>query len=404
MPRFAFTAGFSPAGGQPEAIKKLAEGVERGQKHQVLMGVTGSGKTMVVAQMIQEIQRPTLVMSPNKTLAAQLCSEFRSFFPENAVEYFVSYYDYYQPEAYIPRSDTYIEKDSSRNDEIDRLRQSATRALLTRRDVIVVASVSCIYGVGSPEDYLGESVEIHAGEGFRRDIFLRKLTNLQYQRNDVDFGRSRFRVRGDTVDVQPSYDQIATRVQFNGDQVERIVQLDPLTGELIGELEVFQVFPATHYVTPRQKLLHALDAIGEELEERVAWFESQGKLLEAQRLRQRTLFDMEMMRETGSCAGIENYSRHLTGRRAGQEPYTLMDFLPEDTLVVVDESHVGVPQVGGMYGGDRSRKIPLVDYGFPRTSALEKPSPTVCEKETKVQQVGFVQGNPRADQGRGSAQ
>ena len=260
MPRFAFTAGFSPAGGQPEAIQKLAQGVEKGQKHQVLLGVTGSGKTMVVAQMIQEIQRPTLVMSPNKTLAAQLCSEFRAFFPENSVEYFVSYYDYYQPEAYIPRTDTYIEKDSSRNDEIDRLRQSATRALLTRRDVIVVASVSCIYGVGSPEDYLGESVEIHAGEGFRRDIFLRKLTNLQYQRNDVDFGRSRFRVRGDTVDVQPSYDQIATRVQFNGDDVERIVQLDPLTGELIGDLEVFQVFPATHYVTPRQKLLRALDA------------------------------------------------------------------------------------------------------------------------------------------------
>ena len=228
MPNFAFTAGFSPAGGQPEAIRKLADGVDRGQKHQVLQGVTGSGKTMVVAQMIQDIQRPTLVMSPNKTLAAQLCSEFRSFFPQNAVEYFVSYYDYYQPEAYIPRSDTYIEKDSSRNDEIDRLRQSATRALLTRRDVIVVASVSCIYGVGSPEDYLGESVEIHAGEGFRRDIFLRKLTNLQYQRNDVDFGRSRFRVRGDTVDVQPSYDQIATRVQFNGDEVERIVQLDDL--------------------------------------------------------------------------------------------------------------------------------------------------------------------------------
>src|SRR2546423_838392 len=282
MPRFAFTAGFSPAGGQPEAIKKLAAGVERGQKHQVLMGVTGSGKTMVVAQMIQEIQRPTLVMSPNKTLAAQLCSEFRSFFPENAVEYFVSYYDYYQPEAYIPRSDTYIEKDSSRNDEIDRLRQSATRALLTRRDVIVVASVSCIYGVGSPEDYLGESVEIHAGEGFRRDIFLR----------------------------------------------------------------------------------------------------------------QRTLFDMEMMRETGSCAGIENYSRHLTGRRPGQEPYTLMDFLPEDTLVVVDESHVGVPQIGGMYGGDRSRKIPLVDYGFRLPSALDNRPLTFAEWERKVQQVVYVTATP----------
>ncbi|HXM51965.1 MAG TPA: excinuclease ABC subunit UvrB [Candidatus Binatus sp.] len=394
MPNFAFTAGFSPAGGQPEAIKKLAEGVDKGQKHQVLMGVTGSGKTMVVAQMIQEIQRPTLVMSPNKTLAAQLCSEFRSFFPSNAVEYFVSYYDYYQPEAYIPRSDTYIEKDSSRNDEIDRLRQSATRALLTRRDVIVVASVSCIYGVGSPEDYLGESVEIHAGESFRRDIFLRKLTNLQYQRNDVDFGRSRFRVRGDTVDVQPSYDQIATRIQFNGDDVERIVQIDPLTGEVIGDVESFQVFPATHYVTPRQKLLRALDGISEELEERVAWFESQGKLLEAQRLRQRTMFDMEMMRETGSCAGIENYSRHLTGRRPGQEPYTLMDFLPEDTLIVVDESHVAVPQIGGMYGGDRSRKIPLVDYGFRLPSALDNRPLTFAEWERKVQQVVYVSATP----------
>src|SRR5438067_10193805 len=394
MPNFAFTAGFAPAGGQPEAIKKLAEGVDGGQKHQVLMGVTGSGKTMVVAQMIQEIQRPTLVMSPNKTLAAQLCSEFRSFFPQNAVEYLVSYADYYRPEAYIPRTDTYIEKDSSRNDEIDRLRQSATRALLTRRDVIVVASVSCIYGVGSPEDYLGESVEIHAGEGFRRDIFLRKLTNLQYQRNDVDFGRSRFRVRGDTVDVQPSYDQIATRVQFNGDDVERIVQIDPLTGEVIGEVESFQVFPATHYVTPRQKLIRALDGISEELDERVAWFESQGKLLEAQRLRQRTLFDMEMMRETGSCDGIEHYPRHRSGRRPGQEPYTLMDFLPEDTLVVVDESHVGVPQIGGMYGGDRSRKIPLVDYGFRLPSALDNRPLTFAEWERKVQQVVYVSATP----------
>ena len=383
-----------PAGGQPEAIRTLAAGVEEGLKHQVLLGVTGSGKTAVVAQMIQEIQRPTLVMSPNKTLAAQLCSEFRQFFPSNAVEYFVSYYDYYQPEAYIPRTDTYIEKDSSRNDEIDRLRQSATRALLTRRDVIVVASVSCIYGVGSPEDYLGESVEVHAGESFRRDIFLRKLTNLQYQRNDVDFGRSRFRVRGDTVDVQPAYDQIATRVQFNGEEVERILQIDPLTGEILGEVPQFQVFPATHYVTPREKLLRALEAIAAELEERVQWFESQGKLLEAQRLRQRTLFDMEMMRETGSCAGIENYSRHLTGRRAGQEPYTLMDFLPPDTLVVVDESHVAVPQIGGMYGGDRSRKIPLVDYGFRLPSALDNRPLTFAEWERKVQQVVYVSATP----------
>jgi excinuclease ABC subunit B len=383
-----------PAGGQPEAITRLAQGVDSGRKHQVLLGVTGSGKTAVVAQMVEAIQRPTLVMSPNKTLAAQLCAEFKQFFPQNAVEYFVSYYDYYQPEAYIPRSDTYIEKDSSRNDEIDRLRQSATRALLTRRDVIVVASVSCIYGVGSPEDYLGESVELKLGESIRRDIFLRKLLNLQYQRNDVDFGRSRFRVRGDTVDVQPAYDQIATRIQFFGDEVERMVQLDPLTGELIGDVEVFKVFPATHYVTPRQKLLRALEQIGLELEERVQWFESQGKLLEAQRLRQRTLFDLEMMRETGSCAGIENYSRYLTGRAAGQQPYTLMDFLPEDTLVVVDESHVAIPQIGGMYAGDRSRKIPLVDYGFRLPSALDNRPLTFAEWERMVRQVVYVSATP----------
>src|SRR6184192_4495886 len=378
------------AGDQPAATVGLQSALAAGERHVTLRGVTGSGKTVTMAKVIAEAGRPALVLAHNKTLAAQLYGEFKEFFPGSAVHYFVSYYDYYQPEAYIPRSDTYVEKDSSRNEEIDRLRQSATRALLTRRDVIVVASVSCIYGVGSPEDYLGESVEIHAGEGFRRDIFLRKLTNLQYQRNDVDFGRSRFRVRGDTVDVQPSYDQIATRDQFNGDDVERIVQIDPLTGEVIGDIESFQVFPATHYVTPRQKLLRALDGISEELDERVAWFESQGKLLEAQRLRQRTLFDMEMMRETGSCAGIENYSRHLTGRRPGQEPYTLMDFLPEDTLVMVDESHVGVPQIGGMYGGDRSRKIPLVDYGFRLPSALDNRPLTFAEWERKVQQVVYV--------------
>src|ERR1700724_581524 len=386
---FRLVVNYRPRGDQENAIAELTRGVRDGEQHQVLLGVTGSGKTFTMAKIIEAMGRPALVMAHNKTLAAQLYGEFKSYFPSNAVEYFVSYYDYTQPEAYIPRSDTYIEKDSSRNDEIDRLRQSATRALLTRRDVIVVASVSCIYGVGSPEDYLGESVEIHAGEGFRRDIFLRKLTNLQYQRNDVDFGRSRFRVRGDTVDVQPSYDQIATRVQFNGDEVERIVQLDPLTGEIIGEVEAFQVFPATHYVTPREKLLLALDAISDELEERAAWFESQGKLLEAQRLRQRTMFDLEMMRETGSCAGIENYSRHLTGRRPGQEPYTLMDFLPEDTLVVVDESHVGVPQIGGMYGGDRARKIPLVDYGFRLPSALDNPALTFAGWGRQGQQVVY---------------
>src|SRR3982075_4720415 len=393
---FELALTYRPRGDQATAIEQLLQGIKEGDGHQVLLGVTGSGKTFTMAKVIEAAGRPSLVLAHNKTLAAQLYQEFKTFFPSNAVEYFVSYYDYYQPEAYIPAGDVYIEKESTINEELDKMRLSATRALLTRRDVIVVASVSCIYGVGSPEDYLGESVEIHAGEGFRRDIFLRKLTNLQYQRNDVDFGRSRFRVRGDTVDVQPSYDQIATRIQFNGDEVERIVQLDPLTGEVLGDVDSFQVFPATHYVTPREKLLRALDGIGEELEERVAWFESQGKLLEAQRLRQRTMFDLEMMRETGSCAGIENYSRHLPGRRPGQEPYTLMDFLPDDTLVVVDESHVGVPQIGGMYGGDRSRKIPLVDYGFRLPSALDNRPLTFAEWERKVQQVVYVSATPGA--------
>ncbi len=394
MARFELVAKFQPTGDQPQAVERLAESVAGGLTHQTLMGVTGSGKTYTVACMIERIQRPTLVMSPNKTLAAQLCSEFRQFFPHSAVEYFVSYYDYYQPEAYIPRTDTYIEKDSSRNDEIDRLRQSATRALLTRRDVIIVASVSCIYGIGSPEDYLGESVEVKAGESLRRDIFLRALTRMQYARNDLELGRSRFRVRGDTIDVQPSYDELAVRVQFFGDEIERIQQLDPLTGEILGDLPELQIFPATHYVTPREKLLRALDAIAAELEEQVALFERQGKLLEAQRLRQRTQFDLEMMRETGTCAGVENYSRHLTGRAPGQQPYCMMDFLPEDALVIVDESHVAVPQIAGMYGGDRSRKIPLVEYGFRLPSALDNRPLTFAEWEKMVKQVIFVSATP----------
>jgi excinuclease ABC subunit B len=394
MASFALAANFEPTGDQPQAIARLAEGVAGSLPHQTLMGVTGSGKTYTVACLIERIQRPTLVMSPNKTLAAQLCSEFRQFFPSNAVEYFVSYYDYYQPEAYIPRTDTYIEKDSSRNDEIDRLRQSATRALITRRDVIVVASVSCIYGIGSPEDYLGESLEVKAGESLRRDIFLRGLTRMQYARNDLELGRSRFRVRGDTIDVQPSYEELAMRVQFFGDEIERIQQLDPLTGEILGELPELTIFPATHYVTPREKLLRALDAIAAELEEQVAFFELQGKLLEAQRLRQRTQFDMEMMRETGTCAGIENYSRHLTGRAPGEQPHCLMDFLPQDALVIVDESHVAVPQIAGMFGGDRSRKIPLVEYGFRLPSALDNRPLTFAEWERMVRQVIFVSATP----------
>src|SRR5437588_1808562 len=369
--RFHVDAPFQPAGDQPRAIAELVEGVRSGLTQQVLAGVTGSGKTNVVSWVVEELQRPVLVLSPNKTLAAQLCAEFRRLLPENAVEYFVSYYDYYQPEAYIARTDTYIEKDSSRNDEIDRLRNSATRALLTRRDVIVVASISCIYGIGSPENYLGESLTLKVGDSIRRDIVLRKLTDLQYARNDLDFGRSRFRVRGDVVDVQPAYEEIATRIEFFGDEVEAIRDLDPLTGEILRVRDELTVFPASHYVTPREQLERALHRIEAELEERSGELEARGRLLEAQRLRQRTNFDLEMLRETGTCAGVENYSRHLSGRAEGERPHCLLDYLPEDALVIVDESHVAVPQIGGMFGGDRSRKIPLVEYGFRLPSALD---------------------------------
>ena len=394
MPNLQLESPFVPTGDQPQAIAALSEGLSRGDRHQVLLGVTGSGKTFTISNVIAAAGRPVLVLSPNKTLAAQLWGEFKAFFPHNAVEYFVSYYDYYQPEAYIARTDTYIEKDSSRNEEIDRLRNAATRSLLTRRDVIVVASISCIYGVGSPEDYLGESVSLHPGSSWRRDILLRKFANLQYQRNDTDFGRSRFRVRGDTVDIQPAYEEVATRIYFFGDEVERIVDFDPLTGELLGDRAELDIFPASHYVTPKDKLDLALRAIEDELEARLRELEVQNKLLEAQRLRQRTLFDLEMMRETGTCAGIENYSRHLTGRKEGERPFTLMDFLPEDTLIVVDESHVAVPQIGGMYGGDRSRKLPLVEYGFRLPSALDNRPLTFAEWESRVGQLIYVSATP----------
>jgi len=387
-------APFEPTGDQPEAIARLLEGTRRGDRHQVLLGVTGSGKTFTVSNVIARLGRPTLVLSPNKTLAAQLWAEFKAFFPEHAVEYFVSYYDYYQPEAYIARTDTYIEKDSSRNEEIDRLRNAATRSLLTRRDVIVVASISCIYGVGSPEDYLGESITLRRGEGWRRDIVLRKLSDLQYQRNDIDFARSRFRVRGDTVDLQPASEEVATRIEFFGDTVERIRDFDPLTGELLGEREELTVFPASHYVTPRDRLERALAAIEVELEERAGELDREGKLLESQRLRQRTLFDLEMLRETGSCAGVENYSRHLTGRRPGERPFTLMDFLPRDALIVVDESHIAVPQIGAMVGGDRSRKLPLVAYGFRLPSALDNRPLTFAEWEQVTGQLIYVSATP----------
>ena len=394
VPSLRLAAPFSPTGDQPQAIEALRRGLERGDRHQVLLGVTGSGKTFTISNVVAAVGRPVLVLSPNKTLAAQLWAEFKAFFPDNAVEYFVSYYDYYQPEAYIPRTDTYIEKDSSRNEEIDRLRNAATRSLLTRRDVIVVASISCIYGVGSPEDYLGESVTLHPGDSWRRDILLRKFANLQYARNDTDFGRSRFRVRGDVVDIQPAYEEVASRIFFFGDEVERIVDFDPLTGEILADRGELDIFPASHYVTPKEKLDRALLAIEAELEERLRELEVQGKLLEAQRLRQRTMFDLEMMRETGTCAGIENYSRHLTGRKEGERPFTLMDFLPEDTVVVVDESHVAVPQIGGMYGGDRSRKLPLVEYGFRLPSALDNRPLTFAEWEASVRQLIYVSATP----------
>jgi len=391
---FRIDAPFEPKGDQPQAIAELVEGVRSGLREQVLMGVTGSGKTNVMGWAIQELERPVLVLSPNKTLAAQLCAEFKRLFPHNAVEYFVSYYDYYQPEAYIARSDTYIEKDSSRNEEIDRLRHRATTDLLTRRDVIVVASVSCIYGIGSVEDYMGESLEVKTGESIRREIFLRKLTEMLYERNDYDLGRLRFRVRGDVVDLVPASEEKVYRVEFFGDEIERIQELDSVTGEILGKRNELKIFPASHYITPREKLELALRDIEVELEERVQWFEEHGRLLEAQRLRQRTMFDLEMLRETGTCAGVENYSRHLTRRQPGEAPYTLLDFLPADALVFVDESHVAIPQLGGMLGGDRSRKAALVEYGFRLPSAFDNRPLSFDEWDERVGQLVYVSATP----------
>src|SRR3982075_375858 len=391
---FQIDAPFEPSGDQPQAIAQLVEGARGGLREQVLMGVTGSGKTNVMGWALQELGRPVLVLSPNKTLAAQLAAEFRRLFPKNAVEYFVSYYDYYQPEAYIARSDTYIEKDSSRNDEIDRLRHRATASLLTRRDVIVVASVSCIYGIGSVEDYMGESLEVSRGQSIRREIFLRKLTEMLYERNDYDLGRLRFRVRGDVVDIVPASEEKVYRVEFFGDEIDRIQELDGVTGEILGNRDELRIFPASHYVTPREKLELALRDIEVELEERVGWFEEHGRLLEAQRLRQRTMFDLEMLRETGTCAGVENYSRHLTRRQPGEAPFTLLDFLPNDAVVFVDESHVAIPQVGGMLGGDRSRKAALVEYGFRLPSAFDNRPLSFEEWEERVGQLVYVSATP----------
>ncbi|HEY6875076.1 MAG TPA: excinuclease ABC subunit UvrB [Candidatus Dormibacteraeota bacterium] len=391
---FRVDAPFKPAGDQPQAIEQLVEGVRAGLSQQVLLGVTGSGKTNVMAWAVEQLQRPVLVLSPNKTLAAQLCAEFRRLLPSNAVEYFVSYYDYYQPEAYIARTDTYIEKDSSRNEEIDRMRHSTTQALLTRRDVLVVASVSCIYGIGSVEDYMGESLTIQKGESIRREVFLRKLTEMLYERNDYDLARLRFRVRGDVVDLVPANEEKVYRIEFFGDEIERIQELDATTGEILGARDQFTVFPASHYVTPADKLRLAITDIEAELEERCKWFDDHGRLLESQRLRQRTNFDMEMLRETGTCAGIENYSRHLTRRQPGEAPYTLMDFLPDDTLIFVDESHVAVPQIGGMLGGDRSRKAALVEYGFRLPSAFDNRPLSFDEWEDRARNVIYVSATP----------
>jgi excinuclease ABC subunit B len=391
---FRVDAPFKPAGDQPQAIAQLVEGIQSGLTQQVLAGVTGSGKTNVMAWVVEKLQRPVLVLSPNKTLAAQLCAEFRRLLPKNAVEYFVSYYDYYQPEAYIARTDTYIEKDSSRNEDIDRMRHSATQSLLTRRDVLVVASVSCIYGIGAVEDYLGESLHIEKGESIRREVFLRKLTEMLYERNDYDLARLRFRVRGDVVDVVPANEEKVYRVEFFGDEVERIQELDAITGEILGTKDEFTIFPASHYVTPADKLRLAMADIEAELEERTRWFEDHGRLLEAQRLRQRTNFDLEMLRETGTCAGIENYSLHLTRRKPGDAPYTLMDFLPDDTVIFVDESHVAVPQIGGMLGGDRSRKAALVEYGFRLPSAFDNRPLSFEEWEERANNVIYVSATP----------
>src|SRR3981081_4107736 len=382
------------AGDQPKASAALTRGLRDGMKSQTLRGVTGSGKTVTMAKVIADAGRPALVLAHNKTLAAQLYGEFKEFFPKNAVEYFVSYYDYYQPEAYIARSDTYIEKDSSRNEEIDRMRHSTTQALLTRRDVLVVASISCIYGIGAVEDYMGESLHIEKGQAIRREGVLRNVTEMLYERNDYDLARLRFRVRGDVVDLVPANEEKVLRIEFFGDEIERIQELDAVTGEILGPRSEFTVFPASHYVTPADKLRLAMADIEVELEERCKWFEEQGRRLEAQRLRQRTNFDLEMMRETGTCAGIENYSMHLTRRKPGDAPYTLMDFLPDDALIFVDESHVAVPQIGGMLGGDRSRKAALVEYGFRLPSAFDNRPLSFDEWEERAQNVVYVSATP----------
>jgi excinuclease ABC subunit B len=395
MPDFQIVSDFKPTGDQPEAINALAAGVDEALRHQTLLGVTGSGKTFTMANIIEKVQRPTLVLAHNKTLAAQLATEFKDFFPNNAVEYFVSYYDYYQPEAYIPRTDTYIEKDADINEQLDKLRHSATRALLTRRDTLIVASVSCIFGLGSPEEYQSFVAYVRKGETRNRGKLIRQLVDMQYERNDFDLSRGKFRVRGDTLELLPAYeDGVGVRIEFWGDEVDRIVQLDPLTGEILAEREEIEIFPAKHFVTSHDKLVAGIEDIEIELKQQLADLRKDGKLLEAQRLESRTNYDTEMMRETGYCSGVENYSRHLAGRAAGSTPYTLLDYFPDDFLLFVDESHMTLPQVRAMYGGDRSRKEVLVDYGFRLPSALDNRPLNFGEFEERINQTVFVSATP----------
>jgi excinuclease ABC subunit B len=394
MPEFKVEAPFQPTGDQPEAIAQLVKGINDGYKMQTLLGVTGSGKTYTVAKIVEQVQKPTLVLAPNKTLAAQLFSEFKEFLPTNSVEYFVSYYDYYQPEAYIARTDTYVEKESMLNEEIEKLRLSTTRSLIERRDVLIVASVSCIYGLGSPEEYSDVVLSLKIGEERRRNKILRHLTEIQYERNDANFIRGRFRVRGDVLEIFPAYEDVAVRIEFFGDEIERMTEIDPLTGEVLGKRQRLDIYPAKHWVTTQERLNKSIELIEAELEVRLAELEAEGKLLEAARLKQRTNFDIEMLRETGFCSGVENYSRHLAGRGAGEQPWTLMDYLPDDYLLVVDESHVALPQVRGMFFGDRSRKQVLVDYGFRLPSALDNRPLTFPEFEQQINQALFVSATP----------
>jgi excinuclease ABC subunit B len=391
---FRVVADYQPSGDQPQAIADLERRVNAGEKDVVLLGATGTGKSATTAWLIEKVQRPTLVMAPNKTLAAQLANELRGFFPNNAVEYFVSYYDYYQPEAYVPQTDTYIEKDSSVNDDVERLRHSATMSLLSRRDVIVVASVSCIYGLGTPQSYLDRSVELEVGGSVDRDLLLRALVDIQYTRNDIAFSRGTFRVRGDTVEIIPAYEELAVRVELFGDEIEALYYLHPLTGEVVREVQNLRIFPATHYVAGPERMERAIRGIESELEQQLATFEKQGKLLEAQRLRMRTAYDVEMMRQVGFCSGIENYSRHIDDRGAGTAPATLIDYFPDDFLLVIDESHVTVPQIGGMYEGDASRKRTLVEHGFRLPSALDNRPLTWEEFGDRIGQTVYLSATP----------